>query len=527
MKRRTLLGAAAAAATTATPLARVAIAQQPKVLRFVPHANLTLLDPIFTTALVTINHGWAIYDTLFSATSKFELRPQMADGYTLSDDGRTYTIKLRDNLKFHNGEPVRAQDAAPSLSRWAARETIGQTLWKFVDACEAQDDRTIRIVLKQKMPLLMSAIATGGASMPFIVPEHVAKSDPFKQNIETIGSGPLKFVKGEFVPGARVVYEKNKDYVPRQEPAEWTSGGKVVHFDRVEWQVIPDAATAAAALQNNEVDWYEQVHPDLVSTLRKNPNIEIGAANPTGFNAVLRFNHLHPPFNNLAIRRAVMMAVNQEDYMSAITGGDPSAFKVCQAMLPCGTRYSRDTGGPVMQGNLDKARAMLKEAGYKGEKVVIISPSEFPTIGPLGEVTNDVLTKLGMNVEFISTDWGSVTQRRASKEPVEKGGWSLLHTWFPTNLAMTPVQQLFIRGLGQTGWFGWYGDPEIEQLVQEWLLAPDPAAAQAAADKVQARAFDQVPYVPSGQFQIRTARRKNIQGQIEAGGAFFWNICRV
>jgi peptide/nickel transport system substrate-binding protein len=527
MKRRTLLGAAAAAATTATPLARVAIAQQPKVLRFVPHANLTLLDPIFTTALVTINHGWAIYDTLFSATSKFELRPQMADGYTLSDDGRTYTIKLRDNLKFHNGEPVRAQDAAPSLSRWAARETIGQTLWKFVDVCEAQDDRTIRIVLKQKIPLLMPAIATGGATMPFIVPEHVAKSDPFKQNTETIGSGPLKFVKDEFVPGARVVYEKNKDYVPRQEPAEWTSGGKVVHFDRVEWKVIPDAATAAAALQNNEVDWYEQVHPDLVSTLRKNPNIEIGAANPTGFNAVLRFNHLHPPFNNLGIRRAVMMAVNQEDYMSAITGGDPTAFKICKAMLPCGTRYSRETGGPVMQANLDKARAMLKEAGYKGEKVVIISPSEFPTIGPLGEVTNDVLTKLGMNVEFISTDWGTVTQRRASKEPADKGGWSLLHTWFPSNIAMTPVEQFFIRGLGQTGWFGWYSDPEIEQLVQEWLLAPDPAAAQAAADKVQARAFDQVPYVPSGQFQIRTARRKNIQGQIEAGGAFFWNIRRV
>ncbi len=525
MKRRTLLGTAAAAAA----LPRVAVSQSAnaRVLRFVPHANLTLLDPVFTTALVSVNHGWAFCDTLFGATSKFEVRPQMADGFTLSDDGRTYRIKLREHLKFHNGEPVRAQDAAPSLARWAARETIGQTIWKFVDSCGAADDRTIEIKLKQKLPLFIPAIATGGATMPFIVPEHNAKTDPFTQNTDCIGSGPLKFVKSEFVPGSRVVYERNTDYVPRQEPAEWTAGGKVVHFDRVEWKVIPDAATAAAALQSGEVDWYEQVHADLVPVLRKNPDIRIGSANPTGFNAVLRFNHLHPPFDNVAIRRAVMMAVNQEDYMSAITGGDTSAFTECKAMLPCGTRFSRETGGSAMQANIEKARAMLKEAGYNGEKIVIISPADFPTIGPLGDVTYDTLKRLGMNVELVSTDWGTVTQRRASKEAVEKGGWSILHTWFPSNIGSTPVEQFFLRGLGQSGWFGWYNDPELEQHVQEWLLAPDPAAAQAAADKVQARAFDRVPHVPCGQFQIRTARRKNIEGQIEAGGAFFWNIRRT
>jgi len=180
-----------------------------------------------------------------------------------------------------------------------------------------------------------------------------------------------------------------------------------------------------------------------------------------------------------------------------------------------------------MQGNIDKARAMLAAAGYKGEKVVVISPSDFPTIGPLGEVTHDILTKIGMNVEFVSTDWGTVTQRRASREPVEKGGWSIIHTWYPSNIGGTPVEQFFIRGLGQSGWFGWYGDAETERLVQEWLVAQDPALAQAAADAVQTRAIDQVPIVPLGQFQIRTARRKNIQGQIEGFGAYMWNIRRV
>ena len=224
----------------------------------------------------------------------------MADGYTVSDDGRTYLIKLREGLKFHNGEPVRAQDCAQSLIRWAARETIGQTVWKFVDSCGAQDDRTIKVTLKQSLPIFIEAIGKGGASVPFVMPEHLARTDPFKQVTETIGSGPFKFVKAEFVPGSSVVYEKNPDYVPRQEPAEWTAGGKVAHFDRIEWRVIPDSATAAAALQAGEVDWYEQVQADLVPLLRRNPDLAIGSANPTGFNGILRFNHLHPPFNNVA-----------------------------------------------------------------------------------------------------------------------------------------------------------------------------------------------------------------------------------
>ena len=526
MKRRTLLAAAAAA--TALPRS-FAIAQpaRARTLRFVPQANLTLLDPIFTTALVTINHGWAIYDTLFGATRAQELKPQMADGYTLSDDGRTYLIKLRDGLKFHNGEPVRAQDCAPSLQRWAARETIGQTVAKFVDEWGVQDDRTIKITLKQKLPIFIDAIGKGGASVPFIMPEHIARTDPFKQVTETIGSGPLKFVKSEFVPGSSVVYERNPDYVPRQEAAEWTAGGKMVHFDRVEWKVIPDSATASAALRSGEIDWYEQVQADLVPLLRKDPNITIGSANPTGFNGILRFNHLHPPFNNVAIRRAVMMAVNQADYMASITGNDPSAFRVCRAVLPCGTPYGREIGAAAMPGDLDKARAALKEAGYNGEKVIIINPTDFVTIGPMGDVTYDLLKRMGMNVEIIETDWGTVTQRRASKEPPEKGGWNILHTWAPSVVIGDPVQQWFARGLGPTGWFGWYQDDEAEKLSREWLLAQTQPDRDAAADAFQKRAFDNVPFVPTGQFQIRTAYRKNLIGQIEATGAYFWNIRRT
>ena len=521
MKRRSLLRSAAAAALPST----FAIAQtsRDKTLNFVPQANLTLLDPIFTTALVTINHGWAIYDTLFGANAAQEVKPQMAAGVTLSDDGRVYDITLRDGLRFHNNEPVRAQDCAPSLARWAARETIGQTVWKFVESCAAVDDKTIRIKLTQKLPLFLNAIGKGGATVPFIMPEHIAATDPFKQVTETIGSGPFRFVKEDFVPGSQVVYVKNAAYVPRQEPAEWTAGGKVAHMERIVWKVIPDSATAAAALQAGEIDWYEQVQADLVPLLRKNADIRIGSANPTGFNGILRFNHLHPPFNNVAVRRAVMMAVNQADYMNAVTGADASAFRVCRAVLPCGTPYGRELGLEAMPGDQAKARAALTASGYNGEKVIIINPTDFVTIGPLGDVTYDLLKQLGMNVEIVQTDWGTVTQRRAVKEP---GSWNILHTWAPSVVIGDPVQQWFARGLGQKGWFGWYDDPVIEQAARDWLLGQSAVEQNAAADAFQRRAFENVPFVPVGQFQIRTALRKSLVGQIEATGAYMWNIRR-
>jgi peptide/nickel transport system substrate-binding protein len=524
MRRRSFVATAAAAALPH----RFAIAQsaRQRTLRFVPQANLTLLDPIFTTALVTVNHGWAIYDMLFGVDREDQVRPQMAEGYSVSDDGRTYLIRLREGLRFHNGEPVRAQDASPSLQRWAARESIGQSLLKAVDNWGVQDDRTLKITLKYPLPIFIDAIARGAGSVPFIMPEHVAKTDPYKQINDYTGSGPFRFIKEEFVPGSSVLYLKNEAYVPRREPADWTSGGKVAHFDRLEWHVIPDSATAAAALQAGEVDWYDQVEADLVPVLRKHPDIVIGSSNPLGFNGFLRFNHLQPPFNNVAIRRAVMMAVNQTDYLEAITGNDPGAFRTCKSFMPCGMMYGKELGAAAMPGDLSKARAALAATDYANEKVVIINPTDFVTIGPMGNVTYDLLRKLGMNVEIVETDWGTVTQRRASKEPVEKGGWSILHTWAPSNVIANVVEHAFVRGLGGTGWYGWFGDEEIERLTENWLRARTDEERVAITDLIQVRAFEMVPAIPLGQFQIRTAYRRDLTGLIEATGAFPWNIRR-
>ncbi len=526
MKRRAFVTAAAAAPFAP---AKFSIAQgtRAKTLVFIPQANLTLLDPIFTTAQPTVHHGYAVYDLLFGVNAKLEPKPQMAEGYTVSDDGRTYLIRLRDGLKFHNGEPVRAQDCAPSLSRWAARETLGQTMWQYVESCKARDDRTIEIVLKRPISIFIEAIARGGASVAFMMPEHLAKTDPFKQVTDPTGSGPYKFVPGEYVSGAQVVYAKFDGYVPRQEPAEWMTGGKVAHFERIEWRVIPDSATAAAALQSGEADWYEQVQPDLVAMLKANPAIQLGYHNPTGYNGVLRFNHLHPPFDNVAVRRAVMMAVNPADYMASVTAGDASAFTTCKSIFPCGSKYGVEEKSDALEGNIEKARRMLKDSGYKGEKAVVLSPTDLTTVGPFGDVTYDILKKIGMNAELVATDWGSVVQRRVSREPVEKGGWSVIHTWRPSTIGYTPIEHSQIRGLGATAWFGWYKDEDMEVLTRRFVEATDPVERDAVVAQIQSRAFDRVPYVPIGTFQIRSAYRKTLKGMVEGTAPYFWNVRRA
>jgi peptide/nickel transport system substrate-binding protein len=527
MKRRTFVRSSAAAAAVLLSSHTRAQTSRARTLRFVPQANLTVLDPIFTSTSVTRSHGYLIYDTLFGVAGDVSFRPQMAEGYSSEKDGRTYLIRLRDGLKFHNGEPVRAQDCVASLRRWTARDVVGQTVAQFVDDWSVQDDRTIRITLKQPLPIFMELIGKGGASVPFIMPEHVAATDPYKPVTETVGSGPFKFVKAEFVAGARIIYERNADYAPRQEPPDGTAGGKVVFFDRVEWQVIPDSATAAAALQAGEVDWYEQVQPDLVPLLRRNPNITVDLALSAGYMGLLRFNQLVAPFDNVAVRRAVMMAVDQSDYMAALTGNDPGAYRTCKSMLTCGTPYAREIGAAVMPGDLDKARAALEEAGYRGEKVIILHPVDLASIAPMDDVTFDLLKKLGMNAELAASDFGTVTQRRTSKAPIEKGGWSILHTWGPASVMGTPLANQFMRGLGATGFPGWAADDKIEQLIRQWVLASTTAERNALTDAIQARAFETVPMIPLGQFQIHTAFAKDVVGHTRFDGALFWNLRRA
>ena len=518
-------GRTATAVLLATALCAGAAVAQQKVLKFIPQADLRILDPIATTAYITRNHGYMVYDTLFSMDEKFQVKPQMVGKFEISKDKLTYTFTLRDGLKFHDGAAVKSADCIASIDRWSKRDALGQKLAEASEGWTAVDDKTFRLKLKKAFPLALEALAKPSSNVPFIMPERIAKTDPFKNIDDPTGSGPFKMVKAEWVPGNKVVYVKNTDYVPRKEPASWASGGKVVKVDRVEWIYIPDSATAAAALNAGEADWWEQMPPDLIPLLSKNKDITVKNIDPLGSMGMIRFNFLHPPFNNQKMRQALFYAVNQQDYVIGIAG-DPKNGKPCYSYYTCGTPLASEISAEPLKGkrDLEKAKQLIKESGYKGEKIVIIDATDQPIVHAQSLLTLDMLKKLGLNAEVQAGDWGTLITRRAVKEPVEKGGWSIFHTWLVGPDMVNPAVNFPIRGTGDKAWFGWPTDPKIEELREAWFNATDAAASKKAASAVQQRAFEFVPFIPTGQFILPTAFRSNISGVIIAPIAFLWNI---
>ena len=524
LSRRAAL-AAVLANSGAAVLPRPALAQgAASTLRFVPSGALSALDPIWTTAYVVRNHGYLVFDTLYATDAGSVVRPQMAEGHEVSDDGLTWTIRLRPGLRFHDGAPVLARDCVASIRRWAARDGFGRSLMAQTDELSALDDTRLRFRLKARFPLLADALGKPSSPVPFMMPERLAMTAPTTQITEAIGSGPFRFLPDLFRPGTSAAWERFADSVPRPEPASGYAGGKVARVGRVEWQSIPDGATAMAAMQAGEADWLEAPSPDLLGLVAKRPDLTVSTLDPNGTYVFLRFNALYPPFDDVAVRRAVMHAVRQDDYMQAMVG--PGRYRDCRAFFPCGTPLSSGAGGEAVDGRMDAARAMLKASRYDGRPVVILSPSDQPLLPALGEVTADLLKQLGMAVDLAVTDWGTLLQRRASQKAPAEGGWNIFHTTAISSEFASPASHLALRGNGRAAWPGWPTDETMEELRTRWFAAPDLAAQRVIAGEMERRAFDQVPYVPLGQIMQPTLYRTAVRGIVPASAPLFWNLAK-
>jgi peptide/nickel transport system substrate-binding protein len=517
--------AAGAAFAAAMPLRHPRAATDTKTLRFIPQSDVQVLDPIWTTAYVSRNHGYMVFDTLFAIDSKFKPHPQMVEGFEVSADKLNYSFVLRNGLKFHDGQPVRGADCVASIKRWMARDALGQTMATTIADMKGGDDKNFSIQLKEPFSLLIDGLAKVSSLAPFIMPERLAKTDPFQQVSEMVGSGPFKFVKEEHQPGNKLVYVKNNDYVPRSEPADWASGGKVVKVDRVEWHVVPDIATKTAAMQNGEDDWWENPPADIWPVLGTNQDIEVIPADAIRAMGCLRFNFLYPPFDNVKMRQAVMMVASQADFMTAFVG-DKKNWDVCAGYFTCGGPMASDAGSQILTGkrDYDAAKALIKEAGYKGEKIILLDAVDQPLIHAEALVATDFMKKLDLNVEYTAADWGSVVTRRASKKAPADGGWNMFETGWVGSDLLDPSTNVMMRANGDKAWFGWPKDDQLEQLRSEWLKARDIEERQEIAAKLQQRAFEFVPYVPTGQFEAKTAFRKDVKGVRPAPAFFMWGV---
>jgi peptide/nickel transport system substrate-binding protein len=523
MRRRSLLAAGLAASTLSAP--RLAAAQGARVLKFIPQADVAVLDPIWTTAYITRNHAYLVFDTLYGWDSSFRASPQMVEGHEVAADGLRWTLRLREGLKFHDGEPVLARDCVASLRRWGKRDNYGRLLMAATAELSAPDDRTIVFRLRAPFPQLPDALGKATNNMAAIMPERLAMTDPFKQVTEMTGSGPFRFKADERVPGAQYVYERFAGYVPRAGgKADWTAGPKVVSFDRIEWQIQTEPATAAAALRAGQVDWWELPPPDLIPLLGADRNIAIQSQDPTGFIGIFRMNHLNPPFDNPAIRRALLGAIDQSEFMQA-AAGDPSFWRDKVGYFCPGTPMANDAGMEALTGPRDLARVKrdIAASGYRGEKIVLLGATDIPVLKALADVTADLMQRVGIAVDYVAADWGTLVQRRAKKD-TGAGGWHL-YSNFGGGMDMTTPTTHSVLWSGANAAPGWPNSPRIEALSAAWLNAPDQAARQRIARDIQAQAFIDVPYIPLGQLIQPTAVRKDIHG-VMPGFPVFWNLRR-
>lgn len=524
LNRRDLLKGAAGLGVAATGVVGAPAFSQgsTKVLKFVPQANLANFDPIWGTQYVVRNGAQLVWDTLYGMDNKLVPRRQMVESEEVSSDGLTWTFKLRSGMKFHDGAPVRAADAVASIDRWSKRDPMGLMIRAIQKELTVVNDSTFKWVLSKPYPKMLLALGKIGTPICFIMPERLAKTDPFKQIDEYIGSGPMRFSRKEFKPGALAVFERFEGYNSRQEPTNWMSGGKQIHFDRIEWIIMPDPATASAALQSGEIDWWELPLPDLVPLLRRNRNISVDISDPLGNIGAFRLNHLHPPFNNPKVRLAVQMAISQEDYMRAVVGSDTKLWKKSASFFTPDTPLYTENGGDALKKgpNMELAKKMLAESGYKGEPVTCLVAQDMGITKAQGEITADVLKRLGMNVDFVATDWGTVGQRRASKNEPGKGGWNMFHTWHAGADCTTMAGNIAIRANGDKAWFGWPSVPEVEKGIDDWFDASTLDAEKAAFAKINKAGMDGVVYIPTGFFLTYQAWRKNVTGIV--GGPLPW-----
>jgi len=529
MNRRRFLKSAAGATTLAglSRFAAPALAQgAARTLRFVPHADLANFDPTWGTAIIVRNASALVYDTLYGFDAKLQPQRQMIEAEETSADGLVWTFRLREGLKFHDGEPVLARDAVASLKRWCVRDGGGKMIRAIENELVALDDRAFRWVLKKPFPRLPAALGKLGAPHAVVMPERVAKTDPFKLIDDYTGSGPMRFVTAERISGARAVFERFADYVPRQEPASWLAGGKKMLLDRLEWIVMPDPGAAAAALQNGEIDWWEQPLPDLAPLLKRNRNVTIDIADPLGNVGSFRMNHLHPPFNDVRARRAILMAMSQEDYMRAVIGDDTTLWRPLPSFIPPGTPLYNEEGGDILKGprNLDAARRLLAESGYAGQPVVCMAAQDQPQHKAMGEITVDLLARLGMKVDFVATDWGTVVGRRTQKSPPGQGGWNMFHTVHPGVDCIDPATYQALRTSGDDAWFGWPKSAEVEAAIAEWMAAKGDEDELAAARRVNKASFDFATFGPTGFFLRYAAWRKNVTGVVQSPIPLFWGV---
>jgi len=483
------------------------------LMTWIPHADLSVVDPLFSTSMITQIFAAQVFDTLFGLRDDFTVSLQMAKSHTVSDDGLTHEMTLREGMKFHNGADVTAQDVAASILRWTSRASLASGLKDVMEEIIATDSATVIISLRKPYPLLPDLLARPQNACVIVPAEQAASGVRLER---PVGSGPYRMVWDEWVQGARVVFERFEDYQPRpsDHPAEFTAGAKIARVERIEWHIVPDAATAVTAMQTGEVDGLETVSQDFVPILRAFPEVTL-QTNSVPTIPIMRFNQLQAPFNDAGLRRAILPAISQSSFMNAI-GATPDnpAFDMATGAFAPDSAMANDKGLEALTGprDIEGARQAIAKAGYAGTEIVVVDVVSSPLLHACALVGADLLTKLGFSVKLEAMDWGAALQKREDKSPVTEGGWSVMFTALIGINTFDPIGNLGLRATGADGWFGWPESERLESLRDAWMQAESQAERIEIAGQIQQQMFEDVPYIPLGSIFTTTAMTNKWNG---------------
>ena len=527
IRRRDLLKVTGAAAVAGGLAPRIGRTQSAKPLRYVGVADLSVLDPVVTGARPTRNAAYLIFDTLYGLDTEWQAQPQMVAGHSVENDDLVWNLTLRDGLRFHDGEPVLAKDVVASIRRFAPRVIFASALMDATNELSAPDDRTVRFRLKRPFPHLPEALAGPGGNVPAIMPERLAAESPFKPVAEIVGSGPYRFLKEEHVSGARAVFERFAEYQPRREggPVGFTAGPKVAHFERVEWVTL-DPFSASAALRRGEIDWWENPPRDLVDQVSSDPNITVVSHFATA-NGIMTLIQRFPPFDNPAIRRALLGAVDQAKAMSAIAGSDRNNWRDDVGLFGTGSPLATDAGIEILRSPRDYAavKRALAEAGYKGEKIVAMAPTDVSELGNLTRTGAEQLRRAGMNVDLQEQEFASIVRRRNNQGSPDKGGYNMFCTLIDRSLPnVHPYGNLAIRADGKEPINGWASSPRIEELRTAWLDTTDLEQQRRIGIELQKQLWEDVAFIPLGEYWQATAYRRRLTDIVPGCFATFYGV---
>lgn len=518
LSRRFVLGAAVLASLCGLPA--LAQAQQGTVLKAVLEAEPTIFDPHFTTAYVSRTFGYAVYDTLFALDAKGAVKPQMVDTYTVSDDKLTWTFTLRDGMLWHDGKPVTAADCVASLKRWMPKASLGRIMSNAVASIDATDARSFTIRLKEPFGLMLDVLGRPNAPVPFMIPARLAATPGSERITEVVGSGPFKFRQDLYRPGDQVVVERFKDYKPRSEPADFLAGGKVAKVDQVVFKTMPDAATAASALQTGEVDFLQYPSFDLLPVIEKNKQLKVVSfQGDQTFQGYFRINSLAKPFDDPEIRRVLWRLVDQSSVLEALGLSEQYMKKGCRSFFMCGTPYETTAGGDIgLNPSIEAAKAALKKTKYAGETIVVLQATDIDAPRVSSAVLADLLTQAGFKVDLQAMDWGTLLARRAKKD-----GWHVFGVHASGFDLGFPLTHLYIAN-NCADYAGWHCDPRLTDKLAQFAKASDETERKAIAADISKIAYEITPAVMWGQFAQPAAYRQTLTNLIPSSVPVFWNV---